>query len=126
MEIATETAVPTNGTRPRGWPTGRGHSPESRKKMSETKKAKSAQRKIDARKAEANRKRSEAAKANWARKMAIAETSGADPLAFSAIERALSATADPGAVTFSMPLAFVLATLSTADLLAELGRRANP
>jgi hypothetical protein len=60
------------------------------------------------------------------KEMAIAETSGADPLAFSAIERALSATADPGAVTFSMPLAFVLATLSTADLLAELGRRANP
>jgi hypothetical protein len=111
MEIATETAAPTNGT-------GRGHYQRTDQHRTAISKG--------LRKASARKKMSEAKKAYWAKKKAAAEVNAPEPLAFSAIERALSATADPGAVTFSMPLAFVLATLSTADLLAELGRRANP
>lgn len=112
METAAAITAP-NGTR-RHWMIGRRHSPETRKKMSESRKAVVAKKKAEkeARQAEISRKRSAAAKARWGKADTVAD----------AVAKAI----ETPEARVSLPLTFVLACISTADLIEELGRRANP
>jgi hypothetical protein len=133
MDIATETSVP-NGTGRRGHKPGVRHSPETRKKMSAARLAYVARKKAEkeARAEDISRKRSEAAKRRWAKTKDQPEAPTDAEL--DAIESITSdwsfffnepPTAEPRTAVY-VPTTELLANIATADLLAELGRRANP
>ena len=132
MDIATETSVPSNGTRRHG-NIGKTHSPETRRRMSAARKAVVARKRAEkeAKAEDISRKRSEAAKSRWAK-------AKAEPVAPTDADLEAIETAENWSIFFGpepaheprtavyVPTTELLSNVATDDLLAEIRRRANP